>query len=249
MNVVVFVYDNAQNDNKNAILRELKNGLHLRGFGDPLEPSKMWMFCPECQRASIIDEEGDPELDTDDYVTHPMISCCVKSVLLPNTAKIVQASDVNKEYIRQIDCTNNMIFITVRLAFIKKIIDNNLGAFECDVPIPDDAARKFSDAYYECKTDKAEFVETNEIAKQYGIRLYDWHFDDVSESIHDFGTNHESKFINAKTLNIGIKVNSYDVLKPASPYPRSTNLTHADTVTRLLCIDENSEEFYVNFWS
>lgn len=246
---VVFAYDNTEDEKETDLLRDLRNMLDMHGVGNSIEIENMQMFCPICHKVGSLDNpDENPYLATDDYITHPMIWCCCKSVLLSNTAKIVPADEISQEYKNEVANLDSTVFFTVKLALIKKIVDNNLGRFECDVSIPDSDARKFSDAFYESTLTHREFVETNEIAKKYDIRLRDGHIDDMKESVSDYDDNADSKFINAKTLNIGIKVNSYDILNPVLSYPRSTNLQHDDTVIRLLCADENGEEFCANFW-
>lgn len=247
----VFVYNNTENASKKAILREFKHILNMRGFDDPFDINEMQIFCPFCLKMNCIDSTcKDPYLATDDYITHPMIWCdnCCRSVLLVNTAKIVPATQISNEYKNKVENLDTSIFFTVQLAFVKKIVDDILGRFECDVAIPNDEARRFSDDYYDCEGDTEQFLETNEIAKKYNIRLREGHFDDIKDATDDFDNNHNSKFINAKTLNIGIKVGSYNVLEPERSYPRSTNLQSSDVVIRLLCVDERGEDFCANFW-
>lgn len=233
---VIFAYDNSEAKfKKRYILTEFVNTVkeHKMKNGDELiYMCAFYLFCPFCSKVQQMDEDYDgPVLRYDELVTHPMILCCCESVLLMDTAKVVPRDQVKQEYTAEF--SDDYVFIEIKLAFIKKVINRNLSIFSCGIPLPDDIARQFSDEYNE--NDVKEFLKTNEIAKKYDIKI---------RKDSDPETKDICDTCDAENFSVGIAVNSYDLAKPAKPYPESMDVNPL----QLLCADEYGEDFCVEYY-
>lgn len=230
---VIFAISNSNDADEKLLSDKIKAILD-----NTLEPKEdFYVFCPFCNKMQNMyeyDYDEPPILKCDNLV-YPMIWCCCRSVLLPNTVKAITKDEIKIDIINKM---GNVTFFSVKLAFIKKMTDSAIGIFECDKAMSDDAAREFSDAYQrECNIHR--FISTNEIAKKYHIYLRPFDGDEFET----YPDEHERKRMDAKILNLGVVVDSYDVFHPAKPYPSSTDLDHKGVIMRLLCVDENGKEF------
>lgn len=259
----VFAYNNADDFDEKVLLENFSSLLGGENTNDHDMDVELYVFCPFCPKVQKMDTDDlGPELEYN-YVTHPMVWCsinCCRSVLLKNTAKIM--TNVAREYIDKIDAIidktnekiNKFVFFSVKLAFIKKMVDHHIGTFECKDVMPDDVAREFSDVHTSVITPHAYrndtpgeekhmhdvelFLATNEIAKKYNVKFRtDKSNERAIEDADDM-----------KILNLGLDVGSYNAYGPVKPYPKCTNTDHDGVVIRLLCVDENGKEFIMKFW-
>lgn len=273
----VFAYNNSDDFDEKVLLENFSSLLDGEDTNDGGMSVELYVFCPFCPSVKQMDTDDrhGPELEYN-YVTHPMVWCsihCCRSVLLKNTAKIM--TNVAREYIDKIDTyideinkindthgrtdinlsADKLVFFSVKLAFIKKMTDHIIGAFECKDVMPDDVAREFSDAHTSViitpnkystefldvdkhRHDIELFLATNEIAKKYNVK---YRADKSNERAIKYADD-------MKILNLGLDVGSYDAYGPVKPYPKSTNTDHDGVVIRLLCVDENGKEFIMKFW-
>lgn len=185
-------------------------------------------ICPFCKRMGF---DENVNVQCDDYVKEPMLwcdSCGARSFLdvdLNLFFDIIDSKSIDNEYYSPLE--NGVHAYKFHLKKVKKVLPNNFD-YTSNVQLTDQQVRELCELnYYNYKQ------LTQETIKKYDLR-------EIKED------NYEE--YDEKLMNVALTCDSYNVMKPTIPYPKSARFNHDGIYLR--CKVENKEGNIKNtcFW-
>ena len=174
------------------------------------------LICPWCKRGE------DRNFQIADYVDKPMLwcdSCGARSVLDLDLEfskeDVIRVDEVPPEFDISPRDTADYGFYLTNLLWIEKVMPRGLDSYKPTRKLNKDDIIRFIECSYDDK-----------IAQELGLE---------NESCED------EDDIALRTINLGIKCQSFDVTRPRFPYPLMFDLSHDGGNICVQCIDKNKE--------